>query len=84
MFNETLLTANQDYVIEIFKNGEWIAIGQDRNGPSESTRIKIFNSLSEAKKSALHRQLNDQGFEEKLGNLRFIARDEASHSSSDI
>ena len=52
MFNETLLTANQDYVIEIFKNGEWIAIGQDRNGPSESTRIKIFNSLSEAKKSA--------------------------------
>lgn len=77
-FNEDVLVKGLDYVVEVNDNGEWKAVGNDRNdefqGVKEITikgRVRTFKSEAAAKDSAIYRRLKDAGVD-----VRVASRDE--------
>ena len=68
-----------DVVIEILQDdGKWYPVGTTREGwsISKDVKVRVFESLAEAKKSALRRALDNDGYHEDLGNLRFTKKDD--------
>lgn len=77
-FGEKFLNEG-DVVIEILQDdGKWYPVGTTREGwsISKDVKVRVFESLAEAKRSTLRRALDNDGYHEDLGNLRFTKKDD--------
>ena len=70
-------TDNPECIIEIKKDGKWKPVGIDKNAESGwSTEVKftVFESEDKARKSGMARRVQNEGYSEKDGTLRFSTK----------
>ena len=68
---------NPECIIEIKKDGKWKPVGIDKNAESGwSTEVKftVFESEDKARKSGMARRVQNEGYSEKDGTLRFSTK----------
>jgi hypothetical protein len=63
----------EECIVEIKEDGKWKMVSLDNTpeGWSTKKKAKVFKSEKDARKSALIGRLNDAGYSEEAGNLRF-------------
>ena len=67
---------NPECIVEINVNGKWEPVGIDNSaqGWTTSGKYKVFKSEQDARKSALIKRLEDAGYSEDTGTLKFSTK----------
>ena len=70
---KSVLTADEEIVIEILKNGHWEFVSLDNNSQGWSTdkQAKIFPTEEKARNSTLAKRVQDAGYSEDTGTMKF-------------
>ena len=70
---KSVLTADEETVIEILKNGHWEFVSLDNNSQGWSTdkQAKVFPTEEKARSSTLAKRVQDAGYSEDTGTMKF-------------